>query len=218
MGTKSILIVDDEAEIRSVLLETLSKNGHKILQAGDAQEALKLFAQEAVDLVITDIKMPGKNGIDLLKSIKKKSLGTPVVVMTGFGSVQNAVEAMKNGALEYLLKPFSLQALEQVIQNLLGEDPFAKNSSLPSPDSLKFSPPIMTKDRRMKETLDLCQRVAASKATVLIQGESGTGKELFSRYIHAHSRLFTGNPLRKRIIRPRERGFYWGHWQEDREI
>jgi DNA-binding NtrC family response regulator len=187
METKSILIVDDEAEIRSVLLETLSKNGHRILQAGDAQEALNLFEQEAIDLVITDVKMPGKNGIDLLKSIKKKSLGTPVVLMTGFGSVQNAVEAMKSGALEYLMKPFSLQALEQLIQKALGEDRFPQDLSPSSPNKSRFSLPIMTKDRRMKDILDLCLRVAASKATVLIQGESGTGKELFSRYIHSHS-------------------------------
>ena len=185
IGTKSILIVDDEAEMRSLLFETLSKNGYKIHLAEDAQGALKFISQEAIDLVIADIKMPGKSGIDLLRTIKRKSLDLPVVLMTGFGSVQNAVEAMKSGAREYLLKPFSLNALEEIIQDALKGDRLA--GSFFSPGASKIFLPIMTKDRRMKEILDLCQRVANSKATVLIQGESGTGKELFSRYIHSYS-------------------------------
>lgn len=188
MGKKSILVVDDDPEMRSILSDGLSKNGYPILLAGDAQEAMRVFEQKPIDLVIADIKLPGENGVELLKQLKKRSLRTPVLLMTGYGSVQSAVEAMKSGAYDYILKPFSLQALEQTIQRALGisggeED----SSSFPLSGSSKFSIPITTQNRKMKEILEVCQRVASSKATVLIQGESGTGKELISRYLHGKS-------------------------------
>ncbi len=188
MGKKSILVVDDDPEMRSILSDGLSKNGYPILLAGDAQEAMRVFEQKPIDLVIADIKLPGENGVELLKQLKKRSLRTPVLLMTGYGSVQSAVEAMKSGAYDYILKPFSLQALEQTIQRALsisgGEE---DSSSFPLSGSSKFSIPITTQNRKMKEILEVCQRVASSKATVLIQGESGTGKELISRYLHGKS-------------------------------
>ncbi len=119
MEKKSILIVDDDSEMRTILSQGLSKNGYPTFLAADAQEALRVFEQKPVDLVIADIKLPGKNGVELLKILKKKSSRTPVLLMTGYGSVQNAIEAMKNGAYDYILKPFSLRALELSIQNAL---------------------------------------------------------------------------------------------------
>jgi len=187
MGNNSILIVDDDPEMRSILSEGLSKNGYPIFLAADAKEALRVFEEKSIDLVLADLKLPGQSGIDLLKIIKKKSWRTPVLLITGYGSVQSAVEAMRSGAHDYILKPFSLATLEESVKRALNPLQQQEDSSYRLPGSSKFSIPILTQNRRMKEILEICHRVAPSKATVLVQGESGTGKELISRYIHSKS-------------------------------
>jgi len=176
MERKSILIVDDEIEMRKVLFEGLSDNGYVLSMAEGTAEALRLFVQKPHDLVITDVRLLDGDGLSLLERIKNNSFHTPVIMITGFGTVQNAVEAMKKGASDYLLKPFSLEMLEQRIG-------IALNGRLHE----DLTMPIVSQDPRMKEVIHLCQKIAASKATVLLQGESGTGKELFARYIHSHS-------------------------------
>jgi DNA-binding NtrC family response regulator len=187
MRKKSILIVEDDQDLRRTLFEGLSKEGNIIHSAQNAEEALRLFVQKAFDLVISDVKLPDLDGLQLLESIKNKSVHTPVIMMTGFGTVQNAVAAMKKGAFEYLLKPFSLDIVDQVVEKAL-ENNSVKQEVNPEPlDPSVFSMPIVTKDRKMLEILELCKRVAPSKATLLIQGESGTGKELFARFVHRHS-------------------------------
>jgi DNA-binding NtrC family response regulator len=187
MRKKSILIVEDDQELRGTLGEGLSKEGNSIQLADSAEEALRLFDQKAFDLVIADIKLPGLSGLQLLDSIKNKSVLTPVIMMTGFGTVQNAVEAMKKGAFEYLLKPFSLSRMDQLVEKAL-ENNSLKEETRPEPlDFSSVSMPIITKDRKILEIIELCKRVAPSKATLLIQGESGTGKELIARFVHRHS-------------------------------
>jgi DNA-binding NtrC family response regulator len=184
---KNILIVEDDQELRGTLGEGLSKEGNSIHLADSAEEALRLFDQKAFDLVIADIKLPGLSGLQLLDSIKNKSVLTPVIMMTGFGTVQNAVEAMKKGAFEYLLKPFSLSRMDQLVEKAL-ENNSLKEETRPEPlDFSSVSMPIITKDRKILEIIELCKRVAPSKATLLIQGESGTGKELIARFVHRHS-------------------------------
>jgi DNA-binding NtrC family response regulator len=176
MEKRSILIIDDEIEMRKALFEGLSGNGCVLSMAEGAAEALRLFQQKPHDLVITDVRLPDGDGLTLLERIKSTSFHTPVIMITGFGTVQNAVEAMRKGASDYLLKPFSLEMLEQRIEIALNgyrrED---------------LTMPIISQDPRMKEVIHLCQKIAGSKATVLLHGESGTGKELFARYIHSHS-------------------------------
>jgi len=192
MRKNSILIVEDDSELRGTLGEGLSKGGTTIHLAGTAEEAIRLIDQKAFDLVISDVKLPGLSGLQLLDSIKKKSAYTPVIMMTGFGTVQNAVEAMKKGAFEYLLKPFSLSLMDQVVEKAL-ENPLIKEDTRPAASALSpFSVPIVTKDRRMQEIIELCKRVAPSKATLLIQGESGTGKELIARFVHRYSQRNQG--------------------------
>jgi DNA-binding NtrC family response regulator len=192
MGKNSILIAEDDPELRGTLFEGLSKDGNRVHLAGTAEEALMLFGQKAVDLVIADVKLPGLNGLQLLESIKDKSVHTPVIMMTGFGTVQNAVEAMKKGAFEYLLKPFSLNLMNQVVEKAL-EKNHAKLSENPGLINLpSFPVPIITQDKKILEIMELCKRVAWSKATLLIQGESGTGKELIARYVHCHSQRRQG--------------------------
>ena len=186
MKKRLILIVEDEPKMREVLFGGLSKNGYEILLAENGEEALRLFDQKPFDLVITDIKLPDRDGMDLLGVIKSRSVHTPVMMMTGFGTIQDAVDAMRKGAYDYLLKPFSLETMEQRIRMALNET-LPHEEISPEEDFSHGPMAIMTQDRKMKEMIELCQRIASSKATVLIQGESGTGKELFARYIHVQS-------------------------------
>jgi DNA-binding NtrC family response regulator len=186
MNRRPILIVEDEPALGEILQNGLSQNGYSVHLAESAEKALKLFSQGSFDLVISDIRLPNMDGLQLLDHIKSHPTSPPVILMTGFGSVHNAVEAMKKGAYDYLLKPFSLEILEEEIEAALG-----RNLPLQNPDQEPPFPhtsiPMITQDRGVKEILQLGRKVAQSKATVLIQGESGTGKELLARYIHEQS-------------------------------
>ncbi|HSR11762.1 MAG TPA: sigma-54 dependent transcriptional regulator [Thermodesulfobacteriota bacterium] len=181
MNKRPILIVEDEPEWGKLLVETLSRSGYSVHLAENAEKAMHVFHKGPVDLVVADVRLPGMNGIQLLDNLKSRSAATPVILMTGFGTVTNAVEAMKKGAFDYLLKPFSLKILEEGVERALGNHPQPEAAKPPAPGS------IITQDRKVKEILLSCGKVARSKATVLIQGESGTGKELLARYIHENS-------------------------------
>ena len=180
------MIVEDEPALGEILQNGLSQNGYSVHLAETAEKALKLFNQRAFDLVLSDIRLPDMDGLQLLDHIKGRSSSPPVILMTGFGSVQSAVEAMKKGAHNYFLKPFSLEVLEEGIEAALGQNPTLQGqdheTSFP-----QTSIPIITQDRGVREILQLGGKIAQSKATVLIQGESGTGKELLARYIHEQS-------------------------------
>ena len=191
MNRRPILIVEDEPELGRVLLESLSQNGYSAHLAETAEKALNLIGQKVFDLIVSDVRLPHMNGLQLLDVVKGHSHTTPVILMTGFGSVQNAVEAMRKGAFDYLLKPFSLEALEQGIENALGQSFPGQMSEAESPCP-PSRVPIITQNRKMREVLALCGKIAPSKATVLIQGESGTGKELLARYIHEQSQRSQG--------------------------
>jgi DNA-binding NtrC family response regulator len=191
MNRRPILIVEDEPELGRVLRESLSQNGYSAHLAESAEKALNLIGQKAFDLIVSDIRLPDMSGLQLLDHIKGHSHPAPVILMTGFGSVQSAVEAMKKGAFDYLLKPFSLETLELGIENALHQRFLGQTGEAESP-SPPSRLPIITQDRKMKEVLVLCGKIAPSKATVLIQGESGTGKELLARYIHEQSQRSQG--------------------------
>ena len=191
MNRRPILIVEDEPELGKVLRESLSQNGYSAHLAESAEKALNLIGQKAFDLIVSDIRLPDMSGLQLLDHIKGHSHPAPVILMTGFGSVQSAVEAMKKGAFDYLLKPFSLETLELGIENALHQRFLGQTGEAESP-SPPSRLPIITQDRKMKEVLALCGKIAPSKATVLIQGKSGTGKELLDRYIHEQSQNSQG--------------------------
>ena len=192
MNRRPILIVEDEPDLGKVLLESLSQNGYTVHLAENAEKALKLFNQKPFDLVISDIRLPDMSGLQLLDNIKSQSLPTPVILMTGFGTVKNAVEAIRKGAFDYILKPFSLEILEQGIENALRLSLVSQNANHYDPSSRTPFHPIVSQDKRMKEIMNLCGRIAQSKATVLLQGESGTGKELLARFIHGQSQRNQG--------------------------
>lgn len=181
---RSILVVDDEPSMRLALTESLRRSGYGVAQAANGQEALEQVARCKPWLVLTDIKMPRVGGLEVVKEIKKRSPGTLVVVMTAFGTVETAVEAMKHGASDYLLKPFAAEHLEQVLLNLEASAPHDRDGHEAEPHESRL---ILSQDPGMTRLLAVAEGVAASQATVLIHGESGTGKELLARFIHSRS-------------------------------
>ncbi len=180
------MIVEDEPALGEVLHNGLSRDGYSVHLAESAERALELYTAGAFDLVISDIRLPDMDGLQLLEHIKSRSSSPPVILMTAFGSVHSAVEAMRKGAYDYLLKPFSLEILEEGIKAALSQHltEQTQDHQKPFPHT---SIPIISQDRGVQEILRLGGKIAQSKATVLIQGESGTGKELLARYIHEQS-------------------------------
>lgn len=178
-----ILIVDDDPSMRTALMESVRRLGYEVQGATDGADALERLGRFRPWLVLTDLKMPRMTGLDLIKDMKARVPQTMIVLMTAYGTVETAVEAMKQGASEYLLKPFSMDLLERVIGNLKeGRDAGIVPTS-GTPDNRA----ILTQDPGMVRLLSTIEGVASSQATVLINGESGTGKELLARFIHSRS-------------------------------
>jgi two-component system response regulator FlrC len=181
---RSVLVVDDEPSMRVALTESLRRSGYGVTVAADGQEAIQRFGQCRPWLVLTDMKMGRLGGLDVLKEVKKRAPQTKVVVMTAYGTVETAVEAMKQGACDYLLKPFAAEALDRVLARLESGESAAERI-------LKGGAPadraMLTQNAGMEQLLGLAEVVATSQATVLINGESGTGKELLARFIHSRS-------------------------------
>lgn len=190
----AILIVEDEAKMRRLLELNLGDDGFTTFSAEDAETGLKLLGKNPVDLVLTDLKLPGMNGLEFLQTIKRQNAALPVVVMTAFGSVETAVEAMKAGASDYVLKPFSLTEMRMVIHKELDvRNLREENRSLREALGKRFSHPnVVSRSPKMQEVLATVERVAPTNATVLLGGESGVGKDLIARAIHEKSRRASG--------------------------
>jgi DNA-binding NtrC family response regulator len=188
MGLAPILVVDDESEMRSALSHALTRNGFSVESAASGMEALVKIKKDPFSLVITDIKMPEMSGMEVLGAVKKLTTGIPVIVITAYGSIHNAVEAMQAGAADYLLKPFSFETLNATVKKVLG---YADgNGRRQAKQTAKVQPAIktlVTEDPKLLDILKLAKSVATSRSTILIQGESGTGKELLAAYIHENS-------------------------------
>jgi len=175
---EKILVVDDEPQMLIAINETLRRNGYSITTAGSGMEALCRLKEKYYTLVLTDMRMPEVSGLDLLRKVKSLSPQTPVVLLTAYGTIKNAVDAMRHGAYDYLLKPFSSEALENVVRRAL-DSVSHKNERIPHT--------IITQDPAFSQTLELAAQAASSNATVLIEAESGTGKELLARMLHQES-------------------------------
>jgi DNA-binding NtrC family response regulator len=190
----AILIVEDEAKMRRLLELNLGEDGFTTFSAEDAETGLKLLQQNHIDLVVTDLKLPGMDGLEFLQSIKRQNEALPVVVMTAFGSVETAVEAMKSGASDYVLKPFSLTEMRMVIRKELDvRNLREENRSLREALGKRYSHPnVVARSPKMQEVLATVERVAPTNATVLLGGESGVGKDLIARAIHEKSRRANG--------------------------
>jgi len=190
----AILIVEDEAKMRRLLELNLGEDGFTTFSAGDAEAGLKLLGENHIDLVVTDLKLPGMDGLEFLQTIKRQNAALPVVVMTAFGSVETAVDAMKAGAADYVLKPFSLTEMRLVIHKELDvRNLREENRSLREALGKRFSHPnVVARSPKMQEVLATVERVAPTNATVLLGGESGVGKDLIARAIHEKSRRASG--------------------------
>ncbi len=184
---KSILVVEDDEVLRSFLTTILKEDGYRIAEARNGQEGLEKLLAGTYDLVITDLRMPGLSGLDLLLTGKKEKPETRWIIMTAYGSIDNAVEAMKAGASDYLTKPFrDPEELRHVIRRVLKEAEAEQTISLLSEELGKQFPPtaMIFLGEKMQEVQRLVQEVAPTPASVLISGPSGTGKELVARLIH----------------------------------
>lgn len=171
---KPILVVDDDSEMRSALKDAIQRLGYTTVVCEDGYEAVNKLSQCHFSLLITDMKMPGMDGLTLLREMRKRGYSIPVLVITGFGTIENAVDTMKEGAVDYLLKPFSFESLKSTIESIVRRTSTEKE--------------IISVNPQMQKIITLAGNLAMSDITVLIYGESGTGKELLARYIHKNSK------------------------------
>jgi two-component system response regulator AtoC len=186
MQKHNILVVDDEKNILKVVATTLGKESYAVDTARSSEEAIEKFDSDTHDLIITDLKLPGKGGMELLEYVKSKNPQIPVIMITAFGTIENAVEAMKKGAFNYLTKPVNPDELLSVVKEVLEKyDLKRENIALKSELKQKYTfSSIVGKSALMQDVFDTIQVVAKTQSNVLIAGESGTGKELVARAIH----------------------------------
>ena len=181
-----ILIIEDKKSMAEMLARTFEAEGYDAATSGTGEDGLLKFLHDGADLVLTDLKLPGMNGLQVLRALKEKRPLTPVIMMTAFGSIETAVEAVKAGAYDFLTKPFdtshmlalverALESGKLAAENLVLKEEFAQELSFPM---------IIGKSKALTDALDLLKKAAPTKATVLITGESGTGKELFAKALH----------------------------------
>jgi DNA-binding NtrC family response regulator len=186
-----LLVVEDRDSLRRMLERALAGEGYEVAAVGDVETALARLAAGRFDLVLTDLKLPAGSGLDVLRGSRAAAPDVPVVVMTAYGSVTTAVEAMKLGAADFLEKPVELADLFSLVGGLIGGDATADEGPTgDDPEPLVAGPgcpPIVGRHRRFTAALRLLRWVAPTEATVLLTGESGTGKELFARALHALS-------------------------------
>ncbi|MCX5845045.1 MAG: sigma-54 dependent transcriptional regulator [Deltaproteobacteria bacterium] len=187
MNKRVVLIVDDDPSMRMALSESLLSCGYQVEAAIDGADALAKFSKGRFDIVITDMRMPKVGGMEVLRGVKKISPETHVIVITAYGTVNTAVEAMKEGASDFIMKPFSLDDLESVVKNVFLNNSKKENELINEQETQSSIREIITCDKKIVSLLELLKCVSKSKSSVLIQGESGTGKELFARYIYRHS-------------------------------
>jgi len=196
---ETILIVEDKESMAQMLKDALESEGYKVISARDGMEGIRQLKESRIDLVLTDLKLPERDGIEILKASKEENQLMPVIVMTAYGSVETAVTAMKEGAFDFITKPFDIDHLLMLIkraletqrvltENILLKEEFASKLGLPR---------IIGKSEKITDVAQLVQKVAPTKTTVLLLGGSGTGKELFARAIHnlSHRRNYPFVPI-----------------------
>jgi DNA-binding NtrC family response regulator len=190
----NILIVEDEPRMRRLLEISLGEDGHTVNTAEDAEKGLAYLRKETADLVVTDLKLPGINGLEFLQEGKRLNAALPFIVMTAYGSVETAVDAMKAGASDYVLKPFTMAEMKLVINKELDVQQVRdENQRLKEALGKRYHfQNIVGRSKKMQEVLALVERVAPTNSTVLIGGESGVGKDLIARAIHQNSRRASG--------------------------
>ena len=196
MKGRQILVVDDEPKMRRVLEIMLQKMGHRVLGAGNGVEALAAFRANSVDLVITDLRMPEMDGIELLAQLRAQESDVPVMVITAHGTIETAVTAMKHGACDYILRPFDIDVVEHAVERVLNDAEVARQNAFLRQEVNRGWDAFIGTSQPMQAVYELIQRVGPSKASVLITGETGTGKELAARAVH------NASPRRDKLFVP----------------
>lgn len=184
-----ILVIDDKENIRRLLSTSLTSDGYEVAEAEDGASGIERFKNTIYDLVITDVKMPGMDGLEVLEAVKETNPDTAVIVITAFADMDDAIRALKRGAADYLRKPFKLEEVRAAVEKALATQRLIVENRLlrrEVGEKYKFEQ-IVAKSRPMREVFDKIQRLAAANSTVLITGETGTGKELVARAIHFNS-------------------------------
>ncbi|MBI3352121.1 MAG: sigma-54-dependent Fis family transcriptional regulator [Nitrospirae bacterium] len=184
-----ILIVDDEKSMREFLQIVLTKEGYHVVTASDGEEAIELIGKDIFDLVISDLKMPKASGLDVLKAVKEVSPDSIVLMITAFATTETAIEAMKQGAYNYLIKPFKIEEVKLIIKNALEKQTLRKENNKLRQElkELVFPRNIIGKSEPLLKILELVSKISETSSNILITGESGTGKELIARAIHDQS-------------------------------
>lgn len=197
MTSKKIILIEDDLSLKNAIESFLKRLKYDVISCEDVETAVKQISNQC-DLILSDLMMPGLSGFDLVKFVRRKFPNVPIILMTAFGSIEKAVEAMKSGVYDFLVKPFSLNVLETAINsvfldrqaamangNLLNREPLT--ASVMRVGIRRLNERFISNDKEMAEIIENLKRIAPSKATVLIQGESGTGKELVAKMIHDFS-------------------------------
>ena len=187
MSQSRILVVDDEAVIREALRRILEGDGHEVTSVSSGHAALEKIQDESFTLVITDLKMPGMNGIEVLKSIKILQPKVPIIIITGYATVETAVDAIKQGAFDYLSKPFTPKQVKELVHKALDHCKVSDIDEWQEHDNSKGFDRFIGNSAAMQKVFNRITQVAPTDSTVIINGESGTGKELVARSIHEHS-------------------------------
>ena len=190
---QTVLVVDDDERLRSTLAVALKDSGYQVTEATDVEQAMAELKRRPFGLVISDVNMAGGSGIEVLSQSRERWPDTPVILVSGGSTVSEAVEAMRQGAFDFVLKPYDIELMEQIAYRAMRLSRLAPPLPEPAvPAKVMDDRPIITRDKALNNLLKTARKVAASKATVLISGESGTGKELLARFVHHHSDRSTG--------------------------
>ena len=180
----TILVVDDDPDIREVLKDRLESLGYRILVASSGKEGLELLEKQSPQMVLLDIEMPGMNGLEVLKEISRREIDVTVVMITAYGTIERAVQAMKEGAYDFIPKPFEPDHIALTVQKALERERLKREVEILSEEVGERYRLIVGRSAKMRHALETAKKAASSKATVLLLGESGTGKEIFARAIH----------------------------------
>ena len=181
----TILLVDDEPRIRRIVAMALGDRGYDVLTAPSAEEARTIMERERVDAVVTDLQLPGRSGLELLSDLRRTRRDLPVILITAFGTVESAVEALKAGAYDYVLKPFGVDELEVLVERALASRPAGADAALSA--GVRPMGVVVGRSTAMGRVMELAEQVASAPSTVLVTGETGVGKEVVAREIHARS-------------------------------